>query len=158
MPIRSISRKIVEEPGKSPYILMTLSTGTDTYENTTTVNPTGLTFSIRRCLGRAGKDFVRNADGTVAALNICPRAQWEIVYLVLSFREGHLQVLTDVNEQVARLCAAQKLAFNPKILYVERIQETTIETSISEVGKPVYQIRLSVNETGQIRLLSYRPA
>lgn len=151
--IRLVATKLVKNEGPDSYELTNISTQPIGMDPDL---PMGVNVWIRRPAGHHGDhEFLANKSGSVAVLNIRPATKWEMVYLLLSGKDSNLTVITDFNERVAKLCAANKKEINDREIEIEGIDGNVLSVWSHEYKKATYNLKVMVLPSGQLRLLKY---
>jgi len=152
--IRLVSTKVVEDPGSVPYVLRNITTQPVDMD---VDEPNGVDIWIRHPPGGHGdKPFIVNKDGSVAAINIRPATKWEMVYLLLSFKDSNITIISDFNERVAKLCAAAKKDINDREIEIEEIDGDVLHVWSSEYKEAIFDLQIRVLPSGQLQLIHYK--
>ena len=151
--IRLVSTKVVEDDGPDAYVLLNISTQvTDTDVN----NPKGIDIWIRHPPGgHSEQPFLANKDGSIAAINIRPATKWEMVYLLLSFDDSGVTIISDFNAKIAQLCRAAKKDINEREIEVELIKGDVLSVWSSSYALATYNLQVRVRPSGKLRLLHH---
>jgi hypothetical protein len=152
-PIRLVDTKVVEDDPSRPYVLMHIATGNDSLDSD---NPAGAHVWIRKPAGQQGEPFLSNRDGTIAVLNIRPATKWRLVYLLLSFDGGELNLIPNFSERLARLCRTQHKEIADREIWVDSIDGDVLTVGSREYAHSLYTLKVRVAHDGSLTLLDYK--
>ena len=151
--IRLVETKVVDNDGW-PYVLRNISTQPP---NMDVDEPRGVDVWIRHPPGGHGEHpFLVNDAGTIAVINIRPATKWEMVYLLLSFDDSNITIISDFNARIAALCKADKKEICKREIEIERIDQDVLYVWSRQYPGSLYDLKVKVFPSGELRLVDYK--
>jgi hypothetical protein len=152
-PIKLVDTKVVEDGPDAPYVLMHIATGDDSVLSD---DPKGAHVWIRKNTGGQNEPFLSNRDGTIAVLNIRPATKWRLVYLLLSFEDGELRVISNFTERLVRLCRTKHKEIADREIWVDSIDGNVLNVGSREYAYAGYTLKVRIAHDGSLSLLDYK--